>query len=189
MEPYLRNGKNVTTDNFFTSLELVNELKKKQTSIVGTADKARRELPPPAKSIQQLYSSKLFKNGDCEALTAYQCKPETNVYILSSVHCQRVFLQRFLRKPETVFYYNQTKCSVDSADQVARLYSVKAGTRRWPVVVFNNILDLACSNAFVLYKMRTNEKISRRDFIFKLATELRQAYMNSKMPRAPQAHH
>jgi len=72
---------------------------------------------------------------------------------------------------------------------MARLYSVKAGTRRWPVAVLYNILDLACINAFVFYKMRTNEKISRRDFIFKLATELRQVYMNSKKPCGPQAHH
>ena len=28
-------------------------------------------------------------------------------------------------------------------DQIARMYLVKAGTRRWPVAVFYNILDLA----------------------------------------------
>jgi len=77
---------------------------------------------------------------------------------------------------------------VDTADQMARLYSVKAGTRGWPVAVFYNILDLACINAFVLYKTRTNKKISRIDFICKLATELRLEYMNSMIPCAPQAH-
>ena len=33
------------------------------------------------------------------------------------------------KKPEAIEVYNKTKCGVDVADQMARLYSVKAGTR------------------------------------------------------------
>ena len=56
----------------------------------------------------------------------------------------------------------------------------KRGTRRWPVAVIYNILDLACMNAFVLYKEKTGDSISRRDFIFKLVTELREDYLAQK---------
>ena len=42
------------------------------------------------------------------------------------------------------------------------------------IAVFYNILDFAGINAFVLYKKRTSNKVSRRDFIFKLDTELRE---------------
>ena len=87
------------------------------------------------------------------------------------------------KNPETVEFYNKTKCGVDVADQMARLYSVKAGTRRWPVAVFYNILDLAGINAFVLYKKRTGDKVSRRDFLLKLATELREDYISEKSSR------
>ena len=86
-------------------------------------------------------------------------------------------------KPETIEFYNKTKCGVDVADQMARQYSVKAGTRRWPVAVFYNILDLACINAFVLYKKKTGDSISRRDFIFKLACELREDYIAERSSR------
>ena len=34
------------------------------------------------------------------------------------------------KKSETVEFYNKTKYGVDVADQMARQYSVKAGTRR-----------------------------------------------------------
>ena len=71
-------------------------------------------------------------------------------------------------------FYNKTKCGVDVADQMARQYSVKAGTRGWPVAAFYNILDLAGVSAFVHYKKRTGDKVSRRDFLFKLAIELRE---------------
>ena len=45
------------------------------------------------------------------------------------------------RKPETIEFYNKTKCG-HVADQMARQYAIKASTRRWPVAVFYNILDL-----------------------------------------------
>ncbi|XP_068250625.1 uncharacterized protein [Palaemon carinicauda] len=41
MEPFTGKGRSVTTDNFFTSLQLAEHLKAKNTSIVGTMNKAR----------------------------------------------------------------------------------------------------------------------------------------------------
>ena len=61
--------------------------------------------------------------------------------------------------PEAVEFYNKIKCAVDVADQMVSQYSVKTGTRRWPVAIFYNILDLAGINAFVLYKKRTGGKV------------------------------
>ncbi|XP_071746194.1 piggyBac transposable element-derived protein 4-like [Lepeophtheirus salmonis] len=42
MEAYLGKGRNVTTDNFFTSLPLTNELQKNRTIILGTMNRARK---------------------------------------------------------------------------------------------------------------------------------------------------
>ena len=69
---------------------------------------------------------------------------------------------------------------MDIADQMARQYTVKAGTRRWPVAVFYNILDLACISAYVLCKKKTGDAISRKNFMFQLATELREAHVQGK---------
>ena len=46
------------------------------------------------------------------------------------------------KKPETVVFYNKIKSGVDITDQMARKYSVKAGSRRWPIHVFYNVIDL-----------------------------------------------
>src|SRR5206468_129683 len=75
--------------------------------------------------------------------------------------------------PETVQFYNSTKFRVDILDQMARKYSVKASSRRWPVHVFYNVLDLAAINSWILYKEVTGKTISRRDFILELVEELR----------------
>ena len=68
MEPFMGKGRNVTTDNFFTSFLLAEEPKKK-TSLVGIMNKVRRELPASAKCMQQRYSSKLINAGDMTTLT------------------------------------------------------------------------------------------------------------------------
>ena len=59
-------------------------------------------------------------------------------------------------------------------------YTIKVGTRWWPVTVFYNILDLACINANELYKKKTGDAISKRNFMFQLATELREAHVQGK---------
>ena len=42
-----------------------------------------------------------------------------------------------------------------------------------------NFLNLACINAYVLYKKKT-DAISRRNFMFQLATKLREAHVQGK---------
>ena len=59
-------------------------------------------------------------------------------------------------------------------------YTLKVSTRLWPEGVFYNILDLACINAYMLYKKKTGDAISRRNFICQLATELREAHVQGK---------
>ncbi|VVC38802.1 Hypothetical protein CINCED_3A020432 [Cinara cedri] len=53
---------------------------------------------------------------------------------------------------------------VDVTDQMARNYSVKSKSRRWPLQVFFNILDLAGINAWVLYKETTGGKLQDKNF-------------------------
>ena len=142
-------------------------------------NKVRLELLASAKCLQQRYSCKLMKTGDMAILTMYQCKPKRNVGVLGSLHLSvelGVSEKKKLEKME-FYMYNKSKCGIDVADQMARQYSVKAGTCWWPIAVFYNILDLAGTNAFVLYKKQTGDKVSRRDFLFKFATKLCEDYI------------
>ena len=82
------------------------------------------------------------------------------------------------KKTKTVTFYNKAKCGVNITDHMTGQYTVKAGTRWWLVTVFYNILDLAYINANELYK-KTGDAISR-NFIFQLATELREAHVQGK---------
>ncbi|KAF3853838.1 hypothetical protein F7725_014526 [Dissostichus mawsoni] len=105
-----------------------------------------------------------------DKLTAFMClcdscKARRNVTILSTQHQHVAISTERKKKPEAVDYYNHSKVGVDVLDQMARQYSVKGGTRRWPVAVFYNVLDLAAINAWVLYQSCMSQNIPRRDFV------------------------
>jgi len=48
-----RGGRNVTTDNFFTSVDLENRLKNKKFTLVGTMKQNKREIPQEFKPVRQ----------------------------------------------------------------------------------------------------------------------------------------
>lgn len=176
VEPYKNTGRNITTDSFFTSLKLAKSVKTKGFSYVGTVNRARREIPPSFKSVRnEIFSSAVRKNDNI-TLTSYQGKKNKNVILLSTLHSSVEFESNEKKTPDVIKFYNSTKFGVDVLDQMARKYSVKAPSRRWPVHVFYNILDLAGINAWILYKEATKESISRRDFLLRLAEELREEY-------------
>jgi hypothetical protein len=69
---------------------------------------------------------------------------------------------------------------VDALDQMARLYTVKGGTRCWPVIVFYNVFDMAASIVHVLYKQCLDKTVCKRVFIMDLACEFSENHMNDK---------
>lgn len=182
VEPYTMNGRTVTTDNFFTSISLALKLKSQKTSLVETLRTNKRELPKSCKLKKDgmaRFSSLLYESKGC-TLTVYKSKPCKKVLVLSTKH-KNIKLDNSCKKlSETVAFYNKTKFGVDVTDQMARKYSVKSGSRRWPLQVFFNILDLAGINSWILYKETTGENISRKNFLFRLAEELAAEYNSSK---------
>jgi len=89
--------------------------------------------------------------------------------ILSTMHQSMGIAANEKKTPETIQFYNETKFCVDVFDQMTKKYSVKASSRRWPVQVLYNVLDMAAINAWVLFKECTGSRMSRRKFILQVA--------------------
>ncbi|CAG5919961.1 unnamed protein product, partial [Menidia menidia] len=178
MEPFLDKGRTVAMDNFITSLSLANRLLQRNTTLLGTINKIRRELPATAKetSGRQLHSTQVFKSGSA-LLTVYATKKKKSVCLLSTMHHKVEIVDIQKQKTNTVVDYNHLKCGVD---QKLRNYSVRAATRRWPMAVFYNLLDMAATNAHVLYTACTGSKESRRLFMLELSEELKNRFLQEK---------
>ena len=114
-------------------------------------------------------------------------KVNKHVLILSTMHKDITIVNNAKKTTETVLSYNETKYRVDIVDQMAKKYTCKTGTRRWPIHSFQSTLDLAALTVWVLYKEVTNEKISRRTFTHKLPEELAEPQVKKKNGNTGQA--
>lgn len=80
------------------------------------------------------------------------------------------------KKPEVILSYNSTKSGVDTMDQMVRCYSVKRMTRRWPMVIFYNMVDVSGLNAYIIWASLNptyfGRKNKRRQFLIALGKEL-----------------
>ena len=158
-------------------------MNQKKNNIMETVKKQEESCHRPQKLCRAIGTPVYSKTSDLAILTVYQCKSKKRVCILSYMYSNVSIDSTEKSKPEIIEFYNKTKCGVDVTDQMARQYSVKAGTRRWPVAVFYNMLDMACNNPFTIYKMNSEDKLSRRHFIFKLTEELREDYLEKRKAR------
>jgi hypothetical protein len=177
-------GRNITTDNFFTSLALARQLKSKQLTLVGTVRNNRREVPKSLTDYhhRELYSSTfVFTEADRILLVSYKAKPSKIILLLSSQHQDASVSVEKKMKPKVIEYYNHTKGGVDALDERVGTYTTKFATRRWPVVVFCNLLDISAFNAHVLHTLvcpewNRQKSHRRRLFLIELGNKLSQPH-------------
>lgn len=178
--PIYNTGRNVTMDNWFTSLDIVlYMLENHRVTIVGTIRKNKREIPSQFLDIKpRKICSSMFGFQKNVTLVSYVPKKSKVVLAMSSMHfddkIDPATGEKF--KPDIITYYNVTKCGVDLADQKMAAYNVSRSTRRWPMVIFYNLLNIAGINAHVICQSNspdeTNQYKERRLFLKKLSFDL-----------------
>ena len=92
LEPYFGTGRDVCTDNFFTSYNLAKLLLQENLTLLETIRRHRREVPGSLNRKMKIYSSKfLFSHTNGICLVAYQAKKNKNsVMLLSSSHADNL---------------------------------------------------------------------------------------------------
>lgn len=175
VQPLRGSGRNITADNWFTDLELVDWLKKEKLTYVGTIRKNKRQLPPTFVSVigRKQYSS-MFGFSDGKTLVSYIPKERKNVMLISTLHNDHALdpSSGQSNKPEIITYYNSTKGGVDTADQMCSTYDVSRNNKRWPMVIFYAMMNVAGINSLIIYLGNELEPMRRRVFLKKLAHEL-----------------
>jgi hypothetical protein len=80
-----KSGRNVTTDKFFVSVELANQLKNKKLTLVGTMKQNKREIPQEFKPARQRdENSSIFGFTKVLTFVSYVPKNNKSVVLLSS---------------------------------------------------------------------------------------------------------
>lgn len=181
--PIEGSNRNVTTDNWYTSIELLEQMKQKQLTVVGTLRKNQREIPPEFLAARNRnVDSTVFGFTKDITISSYVPKLNKAVITVSSMH-HTANVDNTTKKPEIILYYNQTKIGVDLLDQRCANYSSGRRTRRWPLAVFYRLLDISASNCYIVSlsaKGQTQKTESRFKFLKKLAEQLTRPHMERR---------
>ena len=134
----------------------------------------------PSKTKERYSSEFGFKNN--MTMVSYVPNKGKAVILLSTLHKDKSIHDGPKKKPEIISYYNQTKGGVDTMDEMVRYYSCKRQTKRWPMVLWYNMLDVAVMNAYTLFKGVHPEYMNgvnhkRRLFLKELVKELVMPHM------------
>lgn len=171
-------SRNITMDNFFTSLETAeNLLEKHKLTIVGTLRANKTCLPAEFKTRREEHTS-VFGFQKTTTLVSYVPKPKKNVYLLSTLHHDQNIDEETgaKQKPEIITFYNATKSGVDVVDKLSRTYDVCRNSHRWPLTVFFALVNHAGINAMIVYlsnnNIQTKKTNYRRNFLKKLGFAL-----------------
>lgn len=185
-EPLNGTNRNITMDNWFTSVPLASELLQSpyKLTIVGTLRSNKREIPLEMKNSKtRKIGTSMFAFDAEKILVSYKPKSNKVVYLLSTAHDQPD-INSDSKKPEVIHFYNSTKGAVDTVDQMCTIMSCSRKTNRWPLCVFYNILNLCMVNMYVVYvsniiKLR-QKPLKRRDFVQQLVDELCEPWLHER---------
>ena len=189
-KPIYYTNRNVTMDNWFTSIELLERLLNiYQLTSVGTIRKNKRGLPPEfVQEKGRKVKSCLFGFRKNCTLVSFVPRKGKNVLLISSMH-DNDQVDAITKKPDIILTYNNTKGGVDVVDRLCANYNCARPTRRWQMVVFYSLLNISSINSQVIYTINNKkESLVRRKFIEGLAFSLIEKHLRNRasMENIPQ---
>ncbi|CAK1581579.1 unnamed protein product [Parnassius mnemosyne] len=183
IEPISGTGRNVTMDNWFTSVPLAEDLLTNHNlTVVGTLRKNKPEIPSEFKRKGLQVHSTAFGYKPTETLLSYCPKKDKTVLLLSTMHNEGIIDETSEKKiPEIIIFYNKTKGGVDVVDKLIGTYTVARVCYRWPLRLFFTMLDVGAVNAhIILNTVNPNNRIGRKLFLKTLAFELCRPQLESR---------
>lgn len=173
---YYKTGRNVTFDNFFTSLELAQSLRANGLTSVGTVRKNKKFVPSQFLAHRNREEgSNLFGFRQIMTLLSHVPKRNKAVLILSTLHHTGRVEEN--GKAKINLFYNKTKGGVDVLDELCHTYTVQRKTSRWPLAYFMNLVNVSGIASFVIWRNVNNQTdkpvhTDRKRFLTNLVIQL-----------------
>lgn len=176
--PIEKSNKNLTTDNWYTSIPLVEDMLSKKITMIGTLKKNKAAIPPSFQpNKQRAVGTSEFGFSDDKVMVSYVPRRNKAVILVSSMHDTKT-IDQATGKPEIILDYNMTKGGVDTCDKMCAAYTVSRITKRWPQAIFYVLMNISSINARVILSFNDRENTPRRRIFQKnLAMELMKGHL------------
>lgn len=171
-KPYWEKYKIIYADNYFISINLLEQLYMKKTLACGTIRSTRLGFP-------MMGEDKQMKRGDYDyrvsntKIRAFKWKDNKVVNFASNFHgTEEITVKRTqkdgtrvdVKCPSIVADYNKHMGGVDRADQLRSTYGMIRRSRKWWHRLFWGFLDIAFVNAYIIYNKMDFEKKTTLEF-------------------------
>lgn len=152
------------TDNWYTTLVLVKELRGNGFNFVGTVRENRKDIPKPSTKGMKRGETRFFQHKeDIHFLIWMDAKPVRILSTLSSpVRVSQTCLRWVGKKgqktqvgipiPHQVTAYNKAMGGTDLGDIITKRRKRILKTSRWPLKVFAFLLDKTLANSWLIWR-------------------------------------
>lgn len=197
LSPFLDVGRVLFCDNFYTNVEVAENLAKRNTKICGTYRKNRKCYPKCLNSKQlkkgevagvQKGVVKVIKWIDKRPVSILSTCPEHDSVLVETGKIDRNNIE--IKKPQCVLDYNKAKKGVDLSDQMSSYQSpLRKGLKWYRKVAAELLFGAAITNAWLIYNNKfPDAKMSILDF----RTQICKAFAEDNevpRPRTPKRIH
>ncbi|KAL1395210.1 hypothetical protein pipiens_011413 [Culex pipiens pipiens] len=155
VEPFTGKWREVTSDNFFTSSLLAEDLWSKKTAFTGTV-RANKAIIPPQFLEKKNRESAFMRgyNGQSVLVSNLEKNKKKPVLILTTNQAVEGAPVSGDEKPPVVLHYNKTKGAVDTGDYITRHHSLARKTRCWTKKIIMEMISISTLNGSVLFSKK-----------------------------------
>ncbi|KAL6418730.1 hypothetical protein ACFW04_011833 [Cataglyphis niger] len=161
-------GHTLCTDNWYTSVDLTNNLIRKNTHLIGTFRTNRKGNSSEVINTK-LKRGEIITKENNQGITVLKWKDKRDILILSTKYSSKMITVKtkkgFCPKPKIVAEYNKAKTSIDLSHQMSAYSSPLRKTLKWyKKLAFELFLNTAVINALFMYQEVTGKKYQSRHF-------------------------
>ena len=191
VEPYLRKGHIMYTDNWYTSPMLCQYLHENKIGSCGTVRESRKKMPKFPKKMEKGECVK----KKCENILALKWKDKRPVTLLTTFHPGTLMdsgkvdrkTKEKIMKPDVVIDYTKNMRLVDKSDmQIGEIDSGRK-TVKWYKKLFYHLLDISLLNSYNYYKLNTGKSVTLRKFSRDIVYEILEKYGKINLSRSCRA--
>jgi Transposase IS4 len=175
MKDYLGEGKKLIVDNFFNSPKLATFLLGKNTRILGTVRKNRKNMPKCRKLDKG--EAEFYTSGD---IVVEHWLDRRDVYMLNTFlpHEMKDSFstnpKNTTQKPQSVLLYNSMMGAVDLVDQVTKPFVTERRSLKWYKKVAFHMIDVSVYNSLQVFNnpREKKEKKTFKEFVLLIVEEI-----------------